>query len=531
MVQKQTWLWAVAFVLLAVACVRRGDTNHAAEPVTDAPTIEPQVHHTIKCMTASATFTFSRNGKRFAVSDGGEITVWDTKTWKQVGTLSDKEERGFNYVLLSPEGKVLGITSRERKDIKLLEVETGKLLRTLTGHRAYIVSPTFSPDGKTIVATDSGDDLRLWDVEAGKDLERFTNKPEGSGSERHLSFSPDSAVLAVATQGATIHLLDISKGSEIGNLVPTERHFHIAGMAFSPDGRLLAVGQHNQSVVTIWDVVGRKTLCRLKLSAPNARNDYNPNESVSNVAFTNDGRILLVAYANGWVQGWETSVWGLRYKYKIADANANVCIAPTGPYFAISGIDQKSQKTIHVFDSKTAAGYALPANQLGPDRILLDLQTNDSAHAFECIGELVSNPRSTLAILDKRLATVDPVKPAVIEDYVRDLDSERFETRRQAKQGLTKLGEVARPTLIRILANKPSLEAATQIRDLLDSIDNRPLGERVQIYRAVEVLESIGSTESRRILKRIAGGDDAALLTREAKAALARWTAVRSCGR
>lgn len=50
--------------------------------------------------------------------------------------------------------------------IKFWNTQTGKLLRTLTGHTGRIESLGFSPDGKTLVTGGGGGDssVRLWDI-------------------------------------------------------------------------------------------------------------------------------------------------------------------------------------------------------------------------------------------------------------------------------------------------------------------------------------------------------------------------------
>jgi HEAT repeat protein len=160
-----------------------------------------------------------------------------------------------------------------------------------------------------------------------------------------------------------------------------------------------------------------------------------------------------------------------------------------------------------------------------PEKLWSDLGNKDSARAYASIRELTSDPKIALPALDKRLPTADSVKPEVLERYIQDLDDNKFEVRRDAKKRLAELGEVAQPALAKALAKNPSVEASTQIKDLLRLLDDAPQGDRLRFLRAVEVLEDIGSPEARRILKRLAGGDPAALLTREAKAALDRLNA------
>jgi Anaphase-promoting complex subunit 4 WD40 domain/WD domain, G-beta repeat len=527
---RSTYVAAMGFVLLSG--LSYGDSQETGQDSESRdPIVEPRILNVVKREKAWATFAFSGNGKRFALNDGSTARVWDVGSWKEVASLTDESETRYNYVLLSPDGKILGLTCNGRMEIKLIDAASGKLLRKLVGHQKAIVCPTFSPDGKTIAATDYNDDLKLWDVETGKDLERFKTKPIDSGKARSLAFSPDGRTLAVHTPDGVIHLLDVKKGEPVRDLSPTHQPDNgPRGLAFSPNGRYLAVGARSESTVTIWDLKAAKIHCQIqwavpsdrdmltrKLGAPRPRMAARPGSE--SLAFTGDDRSLVAECGDGMIRVWETTTWGLRYK--IEDAFANLAVAPAGTLFAISGQKEKSTR-VAICDSRSVASPHSKSAPLDPVKAWSDLTSNDSAQAYESIRNLVSDPKITIPALDKRLATVDSVKPAVIEGHIRDLDDNKFEVRRHAKQCLADLGEIARPALAKAIVNNPSVEASAQIKVLLEVFDNPPQGDTLRLLRAVEVLEGIGSPEARRVLKRIADGDPGALLTREAKAALNR---------
>src|SRR6266480_720385 len=73
-------------------------------------------------------------------------------------------------VAFSPDGKTLAAGSWD-DTVRLWDVATGKELRQLTGHKAYVNSVRFSRDGK-LLWTHGGDrTCRVWESGTGKPLQ------------------------------------------------------------------------------------------------------------------------------------------------------------------------------------------------------------------------------------------------------------------------------------------------------------------------------------------------------------------------
>jgi hypothetical protein len=109
--------------------------------------------------------------------------------------------------------------------------------------------------------------------------------------------------------------------------------------------------------------------------------------------------------------------------------------------------------------------------------------------------------------------------------WIGSVDSNRSEVRQQAAEQLERLGEVAEPALRDALAAKPSAAAQRELEALLNKVGQlvaTPSPDRLQWYRMLEVLERIGLPEANAMLTRLAQGDPAAPVTREANAALQR---------
>jgi hypothetical protein len=110
-----------------------------------------------------------------------------------------------------------------------------------------------------------------------------------------------------------------------------------------------------------------------------------------------------------------------------------------------------------------------------------------------------------------------------MKTLIADLDSGRPAARRKAKEALSLLGESALPALQKASAGKLSLEARRQVEEVLKGC-NRPASspQRIRQWRALEVLERVGSHEAQQLLRELAGGAPAAHWTREAQGCLQR---------
>lgn len=84
------------------------------------------------------------------------------------------------------------------------------------------------------------------------------------------------------------------------------------------------------------------------------------------------------------------------------------------------------------------------------------------------------------------------------------------------------MADLAEPALVKALAEKNSLEKCRRLEQLLARVRNFSTS-RLRELRAVEALETISSAAARRVLERLAQGNPASLMTRQARASLVRW--------
>jgi hypothetical protein len=117
-------------------------------------------------------------------------------------------------VSYAPDGKTLASASRDRT-VKLWDVGTGKVLRTLEGHQSEINSVSYAPDGKTLASASGDGTVKLWDVGTIKVLLTLKVNELGVNS---VSYAPDGKTLASASGDGTIKLWDVGTGKLLRTL-------------------------------------------------------------------------------------------------------------------------------------------------------------------------------------------------------------------------------------------------------------------------------------------------------------------------
>ncbi|MFN0017503.1 MAG: WD40 repeat domain-containing protein [Pirellulaceae bacterium] len=139
------------------------------------------------------------------------------------------------------------------------KVENGEVIRmTEAAHSKWIRKVIASPDGKRVVSI--GDDMfcRVWDAETGNKLHELKGHEEKTPNHfpsmlYAACISADNRLLATGDKVGHVVIWDLAAGSKLATLEvpglytwdPKQRIHSIGGirsLAFSPDGKSLAVG-------------------------------------------------------------------------------------------------------------------------------------------------------------------------------------------------------------------------------------------------------------------------------------------------
>ncbi|MBI4614905.1 MAG: WD40 repeat domain-containing protein [Planctomycetes bacterium] len=270
----------------------------------------------------------------------------------RLGTLRFRHPGRVDALAFSPDGRQLASGGSGNETVCLWEVESGRRLARLEGHREGwgVGALAYSPTG-TFLACRTGRAVHLWDVTAAREIRRFQAR---GPLARSLAFSPGERFLAApgATSGA--HVWEVATG-------------HLVAFFEGDSGEVLDVvfGEIDESFLTLggdgilrlWDVERGETLesWRVPVDTEVGVGDA---IVVTSVSTRPDGQAVWSAPAGGGAAVSVVRVREGRPALDLQDAGGaefeSVAFSANGKIIAASGFSG----TIHLWD--------LPSGRMRP---------------------------------------------------------------------------------------------------------------------------------------------------------------------
>ncbi|MGF1580109.1 MAG: WD40 repeat domain-containing protein [Gemmataceae bacterium] len=519
-------------------------------------------------------------------SSTGSVRFWDAKSGQPIrhfvppSTTTANQRLYSRSYRISEDGSTLAIAEMGYavggvfRNITLYDTKTKKKLPLLelpkndpqAGRSIYNQSTlvALSHDGKrlALVVNNGGITGHIYETRTGKRIQELFVRPapnqnpnrggfisrSRNASAAFLGFSPNGNYLAIPEDGQ-IGIWDLAQAKKLSTIpvpkIPTRTTRTTAppntveGAKFSPDGRMFGLVLTNGEARVYEALTGEK---RIVFPARKAQpSPKTPITSVPTVAFyaallrmaseynalafSPDSRI--VAFRNGTDSTIQFA--DLRTGKKLSQITGHtgkilaIAFSPTNDRFVTTSEDT----TGLVWDLETVRKQLensiepLTAAQL--QQSWSSLLNINGEIAFLARNTLIKNAPGTVKLLENELRPTPAISPKEIAKLIEQLDAQRFRTRIAAYTKLQKLGIKARSQLEEAQKGNRPLEVQTRIKLLLDAISERPLDKnQLRVWRAIEVLERINTSQSRGLLTKLARGAPGVFPTNVAKQALER---------
>ena len=276
-------------VLLACSTVRMASRSRLPPPMIPLKSgtrDSGQLLHTLIGHFAPLNgIAFSADGTQLATaSQDGTAIIWDTASGRQLLVLRGHSGPVLD-VAFSPDGKSVA-TASDDATARIWDIspEGSREWLTFTGWTGWVKDVRYSPDGTRIASIDDGG-VQVWDAATGQVLLRV---PMGTPGNRGIAFSPDGKRLAVAGDGKDAEVWDSVTGEKLLTLHPPPfpgEPFCCYLIDYSPDGKYIITlngRAGNGRAVMVWDAVSGKEVPGTSFDA-------------SAMAFSPDGKHLALA--------------------------------------------------------------------------------------------------------------------------------------------------------------------------------------------------------------------------------------------
>lgn len=522
--------------------------------------------------------SYSHSGQLIASGNkDGYVQLWNADSGKEIVRRSG-HEGGIRCVAFSPDGTVAASLSRRDGTIRIWGTASGKQLRkipvTWRGPDVWWSEEgsdvLFAPYGREIVTWTYDSTLRYWQL--GSLQKR--SLPLGSTSSTALTLSKDGTRAAIAEYNggsrSRIGVYELDGGTLVASLDPFQNKSTsdawVSSMAFSPDGKTLAVGVLNGSAslqdapapsVQLWDVKRKALQRRLRSAiAPPGKVCFSPDGTLlatsavrgsplqlwrvsdgaevgsfkveadahgrdpAPIAFSPDGKLLAAADANREIYVWELATGDkIRTFTGHQKAVTSIAFSPHGKTL-LSGSEDATMLLWDVGGAGPANVLLTPGQLGGYWDALADSDADIAAAATKA---LLSAPRQTVDLFDQRLTPGEVNHVNDLPKLIAGLSGDDVEANLRSAVGLKAFGVKASPALFKALGGKPPLEVRRRIEDVLESIGEFPIPpQTLRRTRAIQLLEQIGSQDAEKILRKLAETKPPTTASLDAEAALKR---------
>jgi WD40 repeat protein len=303
---------------------------------------------------ATPGLAFSPDGKHLGYVPNYELAcVWDLRTGKEVIRVTKDWRAGHSLCHFTPDGKEFAVVDQNR--VAFWDLASAKETRSIPIEHASLLSP----DATTYLRVPGEKSLVLGDARTGKEKARWDVATSQDGVRNGLAFSPDGKTLAVVHQNKEIQIRTPPAPAVLRTIpLPDTAKFHHSGhnyweylVGFSPDGQTLHLATLSGTVHR-WDLATGKELPTLTKHLSRAVG-YHP---------LPDGKTVLTTGGDGLIRRWDGKTGRELSKPPSYQGRTRAAYSPDGRFVAVGDaggrldlFDARTGKRLHALRDKGAA--------------------------------------------------------------------------------------------------------------------------------------------------------------------------------
>ncbi|TGV04837.1 WD40 domain-containing protein [Flavivirga rizhaonensis] len=234
---------------------------------------------------------FSPNGKKIVTVSAQTAKIWNAESGKLICNL-ENHARFISDIALSPNEKYVAV-AQGSSSIRILDFQSGKLIHTLENQH-YVRSIKFNNDNNKLLSV-SNKIVKIWNVKTGQ-LSKTLNEPDFRF--KCASFSPDGNKIVTGSYHKSVKIWDTNSGDLLKSTprlpdtsLDEMQETEIIAASFNPEGNKVITT--SRKATTIRDA---KTMALLDSL-------YMPNSWIQDIKFIPNGEeigILIGKYVKIW---------------------------------------------------------------------------------------------------------------------------------------------------------------------------------------------------------------------------------------
>ncbi len=187
----------------------------------------------------------SPDGRYAVLGSALRVSVEELQTGQQVHILPDSGR--VTCVATTPDGRY-AVSTLDDKRLRVWELATGRLVRTLSGHQGQVRAVAITPDGRYAVSGSADRTLRVWELETGRTVHILRGHQFPVAA---VAITPDGRYAVSGSVDRTLRVWELETGRTVRIL--RGHHRRVAVVAITPDGRYAVSGSADRTL-RVWEL-------------------------------------------------------------------------------------------------------------------------------------------------------------------------------------------------------------------------------------------------------------------------------------